>query len=86
IATGEQRETSYEGYMDLVPYYNGYSTDYVGVLSRTATNDSNEKITCYDVYKKATFSAPSGVLKHTFEIPSTLAEYQNGSVLNVYEL
>lgn len=86
IATGEQRETSYDGYMDIVPYSNGYSTDYVGVLSRTATNDSNEKLTCYDVYKKATFSAPSGVLKHTFEIPSTLAEYQNGSVLNVYEL
>lgn len=86
IATGEQRETSYEGYLDLVPYYTGYSTDYVAVLSRTATNDNNEKITYYDVYKKATISSPSAALKHTFEIPSTLAEYQNGSVLNVYEL
>lgn len=87
ISTGEKKETSYEGYVEIVPYYNGYGTDYVAIVSRKGTNANEEQTTCYDVYQKATFATPdAAALKHTFEITSTLAEYQIGNVLNVFAL
>lgn len=87
IATGEKKETSYEGFVEIVPYSTGYNTDYTAIVSRTATDANGVKTTCYDVYQKATFANPdAAALKHTFEIPSTLAEYQIGNVLNVFAL
>ena len=87
IATGEKKETVYDGYVALVPYSTGYSTDYVAVVSRKGTDSNNQSVTCYDVYQKATYSAPdAATLKHTFEIPTVLAEYQTGNPLNVFEL
>ena len=87
IATGEKKETSYEGFIDIVPYSTGYSTDYVAIVSRTSTNGSGTEIACYDIYQKASYSTPdAATLKHTFEVSSKLAQYQIGKVLNVYGL
>ncbi len=80
IASGELKG-SYDGFMAIVPVNTGYSYEWTGVLSYNETvNDT--AYAKYDIYSKPGWNDDSAVLKHTFSVPSKLAEYQVGSVLN----
>lgn len=82
IASGELKN-SYEGFMAIVPVNTGYNYEWTGVLSYNATeNDST--FAKYDIYSKPGWNDNSAVLKHTFSVPSKLAEYQVGGVLNTF--
>ena len=84
IATGELKHT-YDGLFSVVKYFTGYNYDVVGVLSYTA-EEGGQKVSKYDIYAKPGYGKNSAELKHTFSVPNKLAEYQLGSVLNLYEV
>lgn len=84
VTSGELKYT-YDGFMALVDYNTGYSTDWIGVVSNdTIVNDTAS--VKYDVYNKATWSSNGASLKKSFIIPKSLAEYQVGGVFNVFEV
>lgn len=82
IASGELK-TTFDGFMSLIPVYTGYSYELTGVLSYTAT-ENEVSMAKFDIYAKPGFSDTSAVLKHSFSVPSTLAEYQVGGVFNAF--
>lgn len=82
IASGEMK-ASYEGFMAVVSVNTGYSYEWTGVLSYNyAENDT--AYAKYDIYEKPGWNDSGAVLKHTFSVPTTLAEYQVGGVLNTF--
>lgn len=82
LASGELKQT-YDGFMSVYPYSTGYSTEWIGVRSYSST-ENNVATTNYDIYMKPTYGNDQAVLKKTFSVPTTLAEYQIGRVLNIY--
>lgn len=84
IATGELKQT-YDGFFSVVKYFTGYNYDAVGVLSYTV-EEGGQTISKYDIYTKPGYSKTSAELKHSFSVPNKLAEYQVGSVFNVFEI
>lgn len=84
IASGELKNT-YEGFVSVVPVYTGYSYEWTAVVSYNATEDE-VSVAKYDIYNKPGWSDTSAVLKHTFSVPASLAEYQVGGVLNAFEV
>lgn len=84
LATGVLKQ-SYDGFMSIYPYYTGYSTEWIGIRSYSSTADGATTAN-YDIYTKPTLSGTTAQLKKTFSIATTLAEYQIGSVLNVFTL
>lgn len=85
VASGESKFT-YEGLMSLVDYNTGYSTEWVGVVSRDTVINDSVSAACYDVYNKATWTSNGASLKKSFVIPKSLAEYQVGGVFNAFEV
>mgnify|MGYP003294847335 CR=1 FL=1 len=84
VASGELKYT-YNGFMSLVDYNTGYSTEWVGVVSNdTVVNDTAS--VKYDIYNKATWSSNGAALKKTFIVPKSLAEYQVGGAFNAFEV
>ena len=84
IASGELKHT-FDGLLSVVKYYNGYAYEAVGVLSYTA-DENGERVSKYDIYGKPAYGKTALDLKKTFSVPNKLAEYQVGSVLNVFEI
>lgn len=85
VASGELKFT-YNGLMSLVDYNTGYSTEWVGVLSRDTVINDSVSAACYDVYNKATWTSNGASLKKSFVVPKSLAEYQVGGVFNAFEV
>ena len=81
IASGELI-CSYNGMMTIVDYYTGFRTDWLGVLSSEEVVDGVASAR-YDIYGKPT-EGDFATLRKTFTVPKKLAEYQVGSVLNVF--
>lgn len=84
VTTGEMK-ISYNGHLSLVDYSTGYSTEWIGVLSNDTTID-NTSMAKYDIYGKPGWTTQTAELKKTFTLPKSLAEYQVGSPLNVFEI
>lgn len=82
LASGELK-VSYNGLMAILQSYTGYSYEYTGVLSYSDTVDG-QAMTCYGIYSKPGWTSDTAELKHTFSIPTKLAEYQTGSVFNAF--
>lgn len=86
LTTGELKN-SFNGYMSILSTYTGYSYDYTGVLSYTGTDEvTGESVAKYDIYNKPTIGKTEVTLKHSFAVPSRLAEYQVGSVFNAFNV
>lgn len=82
IASGEFK-TSYNGRMVLMGYNTGYRNEWIGVLSGDSIVDG-QSCARYDIYTKPGYGSDNATLKHTFTVPAKLAEYQIGSVLNLF--
>ena len=82
LATGELKFT-YDGYMSFMKVNTGYSNEYRAILSYKTEVDG-ETFQNYDIYAKATYSSNGAALKKQFPVSSKLAEYQVGSVLNIF--
>lgn len=82
IASGQLKAT-YEGRMVLMSYNTGYRNEWIGILSSDSIADGHSYAR-YDIYTKPGYSSDNATLKHTFAVPTSLAEYQIGSVLNVF--
>lgn len=84
LSTGELKFT-YDGYMSFVKVNTGYSNEYRAVLSYKS-EENGETFQNYDIYAKATYSSNGAALKNQFSVSSKLAEYQVGSVLNIFTI
>lgn len=84
LATGELKFT-YDGYMSFMKVNTGYSNEYRAVLSYKS-EEKGETFQNYDIYAKATYSSNGAALKNQFSVSSKLAEYQVGSVLNIFTI
>lgn len=82
LATGEVKFT-YNGFMTIVQAYTGYNFEPVAILSYSGT-EAEASVQKYDIYTKATWSSNGAFLKKSFSVPTTLAEYQVGSPLNIF--
>ena len=74
---------SYDGRMVVVGYNNGYRNEWLGVLSGDSIVDGKASVR-YDIYTKPGYGSERATLKKTFTVPNVLAEYQVGSVLNMF--
>lgn len=82
VTTGQKKHT-YKGRMVVVDYNTGYRTEWIGVLSGDSIVDGQASAR-YDIYTKPGYGSDSATLKKTFTVPNILAEYQVGSVLNLF--
>lgn len=83
--TSGTEKVSYNGLMSIMQTYTGYSYEYTGVLSYSETVDGVD-MTCYGIYSKPGWTSDTAELKNTFSVPTNLAQYQTGSVLNIFNV